>query len=465
MIRRSFHGARGRPRAARYWAWIGAAAALVWPTYSGAQSAPAGATPDSAIALTSPDTELAPTSAVPWNPARPVPERQPWEAVLDAPLTVASIPVRLVGAALRAGMLRAQEDQWVAHVKAVMLFDPPWGLGLRPADLGDRTGFGGGVVFSPPIAKDWLHAELLGSTLRYGRARVALGPPELLASYRHDWRPQEAFFRAGDGRPLGRCSNYSTRARRAELRMHVRDGSRLRREMSTWFGERRVVMRRGRDRGRPSLEDVFPQLAAGAFDVDQDHVVTGGRLALDTRAGHPHWSRGWQAAAQWERYGAPRSGAGVLFPGRAESPGFTRLTLQAQAGTSFHRDPRTLRFAARVVDTHAFDPSRPPALFDLPGLGGSEGLAGFEPGRFHGPDLVLARVAYVFPLAEHSELLMSSELGGVFDDVWRGARLDRMEGSHGISFRVRSQDAPLAAVGVHWSREQVRFGFSLGGVE
>jgi len=408
---------------------------------------------------------LAPTSAAPWNPPRPALAHEPWEAALNAPLALASLPVRLVGAGLGSGMLVVQESRWVPRIQVLLSLSPPWGIGLRPADLGERTGTAGAVTFEPDPGRSWLRASLEGSTLRYGRGHVELGPRWLYAAYTHDWRPQEPFFGAGMEARRADASNYSLRRRRAEARLRLRGGSALRGELESWVGERRTVVRRGRESGRPSLEEVFPELAAASFDEPQDHAIAGARLTLDARAGRPHWSHGWRLAGQAEYFGHPLAGRGVLFAGEAASPAFGRTTLEGEAGFSFMRDPRTVRIAARVVDSHAARGVEPPGLHDLVVLGGAEGLSGFEPGRFHGMDLALARLSYIFPLAQTAELELSGELGGVYANVWRGARLDRAEASYGVSYRLRTERAPVVAVGLDFSREATRFRFSLGGVE
>lgn len=430
-----------------------------------AQSAPEASAPASLAAAADSSGGLAPTSAAPWNPPRAARAQEPWEMALNAPLTLASLPIRLLGAGLNSGLLVVQENNWVPRVQVMLSLSPPWGIGLRPANLGERTGLAGAVTFEPDSERSWLRASLEGSTLRYGRGHVELGPRWLFAAYTHDWRPQEPFF--GDGMDASRedASNFSLRRRRAEARLRLRGGSAVRGAFESWVGERRTVVRRGRESGRPSLEEMFPQLAAATFDVPQDHAVAGARLSLDTRAGRPHWSHGWRLAGQSEHFGHPLAGRGFLFPGDAASPAFSRTTLEGEAGVSFMRDPRTVRLSARVVDTHAADGSQAPVLNDLAVLGGAEGLSGFEPGRFHGMDLAIARLSYIFPLAQTAELELSGELGGVFGNVWRDARLDRAETSYGVAYRLRTERAPLVAVGVAFSREAARLRFSLGGVE
>jgi hypothetical protein len=317
----------------------------------------------------------------------------------------------------------------------------------------------------PAALHGLLRASAEGSTLKYNSGRIEVGPHWLSAGYSHDWRPQDPLFGIGMDAREDDATSYATETRRAEARVRWRRGTTLRREVGAWVGERRVVVRPGRDSRRPSFETRFPGIASGAVDAPQDHVVSGARVALDTRSGRPHWSQGWRLAGQVDWYAHPWSGRGMLFRGGADSPAFTRTTVEGETGFSFMRDPRTLRLGARVVDTHAADASRPPGFIDMQSLGGSAGLYGFEPGRYRGSDLALVRLSYVFPLARHSEFELSTERGGVFEDVWGGARLDQTKASYGVSFRIRTDNAPLGAVGVNWSNEAVRFHFSLGGVE
>ena len=430
-----------------------------------ATAAPASGASVAAEAAVDTSHSLAPTSDIPWNPDEVIPAREPWESVVDAPVTLLSLPFRIVGSALRAGLLRVQQDQLAP--KALRWFElrTETGLALRPSSLGDRTGTGGAVAFEPPFARDLFRASLEGSTLRYGRGHVELGPRSASLGYTHDWRPQEPFFGLGMDAHRDDVSDFSVRARRAEARFEWREDEGLRRALTAWVAERRTVLRRGRDAKRPSLEEVFPALADEQFDLHQDHAIAGARVAFDARSGRPHWTSGGRAAGSVELYGHPLGGRGVLFAGNATSPAFTRVTFEAETGWSFMRDPRSVRISGRLVDTRAADPAEPLALYDLATLGGSAGLAGFEPGRFRGMDAMLARLEYVFPLSEHAELGCSYELGGVFADLWRGARLADMRASQGISLRVRNERRPLLAVGIHWSEESARMGLALGAVE
>ncbi len=97
-------------------------------------------------------------------------------------------------------------------------------------------------------------------------------------------------------------------------------------------------------------------------------------------------------------------------------------------------------------------------------LGASEGLSGFEPGRFRDADLMLGQIAYVAPLARFVEIEGHAESGTVVPHL-ESASLDQFRQSFGVSLRGRSPTSMVGAVGLEWSRETTRLRFSLGGVE
>jgi outer membrane protein assembly factor BamA len=169
-------------------------------------------------------------------------------------------------------------------------------------------------------------------------------------------------------------------------------------------------------------------------------------------------------AAAAERRAGPLRGL-ALRDGRDLGPRFWRFTYEAETGASFGRDPRTVRLAARLVDTEVAAGSPPLDPFDLVTLGGTEGLDGFEPRRFADLDALTLRLAYVYPLIQHLEMELHAEAGGVWRDAQREARLDRLKGSYGVLLRPRTKFAPLGEVGVTWSAEGVRARFGFGGVE
>jgi len=320
------------------------------------------------------------------------------------------------------------------------------------------------VRYAPPQARGWLRGALAGTFRHYHRGVVELGPRWLVASYVHDWRPEESFYGIGADAAEADASDFALQAERVGLRLSLRTGTGWRRELEGWVGERRSVLRSGRASDRPSVEEVFPQLVAGTLDVPQIHRIAGARVALDTRGGQPHWSHGWKLEAQAEDFGHVR-GDGLVFNGESDSPGFRRYTLAGQAGWSFMRDPRTLRLTTRLVDVQPLDPSRPPVLNDLSWLGGGVGLGAFGPGRFHDLDLLVVKLGYIFPLVEYAELEVATEIGAVSGDVWSQTRLDGLERTYSVVLRPRSHSAPLGTIGLSWGREGARMRMSLGAVE
>ncbi len=417
----------------------------------------------SPIAVADSANDLAPTASVPWNPSHAVPNHETWEQVLNAPLTVVSLPIRALEALAETGLLTVQEEHYVPRVHYGLRATARSGIVVGVGGIEDGSGLGGAIRYAPPPLRGWVRGSLAGTFRHYHRGVVEVGPRWLSASYIHDWRPEEAFFGLGMDVDEDDASDFAMQAERIGLRLARNAGTKWRREVEAWVGERRSVLRPGKSSDRPSVEEVFPITAVG-LDVPQVHYLSGARVAIDTRAGRPHWGSGFRLEAQAEDF-ASVDGDGVVFDGQGSSPGFRRFTLSAQAGWSFMRDPRTVRLIGRVVDIEPRDASRPPALNDLSRLGGAAGLGAFEPGRFHDLDLVVMKLAYIFPVLEYAEIEVATDVGGVFSDVWSVSRIDQLEQTYSVILRPRSHRAPLGAIGVSWGREGARMRLSLGGVE
>ena len=134
-------------------------------------------------------------------------------------------------------------------------------------------------------------------------------------------------------------------------------------------------------------------------------------------------------------------------------------------GFSFMRDPRSIRLSLRAAHQDVAHRTGAMRLYDLSGLGGARGLYGFEPGRFKDLDMVVGQVTYLFPLAQHFEFDVHTELGNVYRDVFVSPTWSSLRPSYGVNLRPRTDSTPLGFVGVDWSNEGVRFRFSIGGVE
>jgi hypothetical protein len=308
------------------------------------------------------------------------------------------------------------------------------------------------------------------ATLRhYHDTRITLAGPLGATEYQNQWRPQDRFFGVGMGTSEGDRTDYATHIEELHSSVgyswNTREGTGdPRTAVSAWFGRRDLATSRGREPGERSIQQVFPDEVAGTFDREVRHVVYGLRFVSDWRQGGPHWSKGWRILFDTRRYDRP---SGWLSLGTASRPGaqFTRTTLELETGRSFMRDPRTLRWMGRIVDVGITSGADRMAVADLPSLGGREGLAGFEPGRFHDRDQVLTRVSYLFPLVRRLEIDLHVESGGVFSDLWRTSRLDRFQSSFGFALRGRGDAHPLGAIGLEFSRETTRLRYTLGNPE
>jgi hypothetical protein len=329
-----------------------------------------------------------------------------------------------------------------------------------------------------------LVGEVSGSTANYNRERIAafLGP--LRAVFSSEWRPQDPFFGLGMDSDEADESTYASRAQsvrvsvvlphvpqpRAAMRMIdgvlVHPGMAAtapgRSQVAVWAGPEQTFITRGRA-AEPSFEEVFPAVATVSLDRRVERFVYGARLTRDMRFGLPRWTRGWRASIEGERHDRSIEPL-ALKDAHSDARTFTRFTYQAEGGISAGTDPRTVRLLVRVVDQTLDDGGGAFVIPDHVSLGGSQGLAGFEAGRFHDLDLVLGRLSYIFPLGKNLEFDWHVEAGGVFASL-DAVRADRLETSYGGLLRVRTDFAVLGALGVEWSREAVRLRFSLGGVE
>jgi len=426
---------------------------------------------------------LAPTSDPPWRPERPVPSARGWETAVRAPGRIVGLPFSLLGVGMKASLVYVDEHDLVPKVVAALTLATFQGLYVTPASLGDRTGWGAEAGVHPPILRN-VSATFSGSTEGYNRTQAGIDLAQGGLDYRYDWRPSDTFFGIGRDARKQDESNFASQSERVTLTLrypfwhkspHVRELLEdpaistethvpPRWQIEAWAGPRDLVTLDGRDHlaTRPPVSERFPTLEA-EFGTHVEHFIYGARASYDTRSGRPHWWKGWRVATRAERFDEPLRAFALH---RADTPTvpFTRWVHEAETGVSFWRDPRTLRFYARVEDLTGLGSPGVFMLSDYSTLGGQAGLHGFEPGRFRDADLVLGRVTYIFPVARYLEGDVHTELGDVLPTL-EDARLDRLRNSYGAALRVRSFFVPLAAFGMDWSREKVRFRFAIGGVE
>ena len=418
---------------------------------------------DSLAAHPTASDDLSASTAPPWVPDRPVAASRPWETALTLPGRIVTLPLSAVGIASKHTMIAIEDAAFIPKLLFVIAAIPQAGLTLTPASLGERTGFGVSVGLDVPGLKRHLSLQYDGSTQNYNRTRVGAryGPARL--DYAYEWRPQDRFYGQGLGASLDDTTTFATQTQgvRLGLARQVERPDRWRLDLEGWAGPREQITRRGREEETPSIEDRFAEFQP-FMNRRFEHLTYGARVGFDTRRGVPRWSRGYRLAVEVERFDKPVEWLALRTTSVPYT--FTRRVYEAEGGLSFWRDPRTFRLAVRVVDQ---DPDAAGTLlpYDLAALGGGNGLAGFDPGRFHDVDAVVGKLSYLFPLMTRLEMDLHAEAGGVYGDVWDTETAGPLEVSYGIALRPRMDSAVLGAIGVDWSHESVRIRFSIGGVE
>jgi hypothetical protein len=294
----------------------------------------------------------------------------------------------------------------------------------------------------------------------------AFGKP-MAFEYEYEWRPQEGFYGLGMDSPEGARSNYAVQFEHARATMQfgwnrVRETHVPRAVMTLWAGPRVMVTRTGREDGIASFEQNFPELEATRLDRYVEHLTYGVRVSTDWRQGQPHWTHGWRVLVESERFDKPFGAVAWRNPDGGGAQ-FTRTKVEYESGFSFMREPRTLRFLGRVVDVGISAGADRMEFQDLSHLGGNEGLAGFKAGRFHDVDQLLARVTYIFPLVQKIEMALSTDVGGVYPNVWRSPTFDGLAHSYAVFVRPRGASRVFGAFGVAWSSENVMLRWKLGG--
>jgi len=230
-----------------------------------------------------------------------------------------------------------------------------------------------------------------------------------------------------------------------------------RERFQAWIGPRWSRTTQGYGSDERSIAEVFPGFVARTLDREIEHLTYGARLELDHRRGIPHWSAGWRLAAGVERFDRPF----VASPGRTGAQ-FNRYNYLAEAATSFFRDPRTVRLTLTVTGNERGSNVERFLVSDLARAGGSSGLAGFEPHRFHDFDALNLRAAYVFPLSQHLEFDVHGDAGGTFPDLQADLKPNRLRQSAGFALRGRTATSVVATIGFDVSDEAARFVFSMG---
>lgn len=443
--------ARGRASRVRC-AFLFAALLLLAPARASfAATAPADSASDS----------LEPTALPPWNPPHPIGASEPWEAIVRFPGRLVSLPLAALGQATRKGLLAAEQDFYVQRL-LYFFHGVPVPFGVGPAGLGDRTGFGVGAVTRVGSGPVHLQALFDVSTAGYTRTRASLHYKFAMAEYRLDQRPADRFFGLGMDASQDDESRYGLHQESAIVGIDAANPHRgyadPRERFMAWIGPRWSRTTQGYGGDERSVAEVFPGFLGATLDHEIEHLTYGARIAADHRKGAPHWSHGWRASAEAERFDRPLSAS----PSRTGAQ-FTRYRYFAEAAGSFMRDPRTLRLTLDVTDNEVSGGADRFLVSDLARLGGSNGLAGYEPHRFHDLDALNLRAAYVFPLSQHFEFDLHADAGGAFASLQDDFLPNRLRQSAGFALRGRNALSVVAQLGFDIGPEAARFVFSMGG--
>ncbi len=455
---------------------------LVMLVLSCAVARPIAAQPSADSAAAAARSSLAPTSAPPWNPPAAVPRWEPWEAALQFPGRVVSLPLSGLGWMGEQTLGYLEESQLVGKALGFLAVTQLYGAYVAPASLGDRTGTGLELRWIPPFLKDRVLLELSGSTRQYNRERVAVNWGPLRAIYGSEWRSRDLFYGTGIDASIDGKSAYALRTQSIRVALvhphHIaNDALRvaevaavypsllppkhpIRTQFAVWAGPRYEFMTDGRDAKLESFEVLHPAVAAGTLRQAVEHFTWGGRMLFDRRVGSPHWTHGWRLRLDGQRFDRSIEALALKNNSTNAKP-FTQLSAQAEIGTSWGRDPRTVRLLARIMDQTLDDGGGTYLFSDLPWLGGSDYLRGYETGRFRDIDMVAGRASYIFPIGKSLEFDLHADVGGVFPEM-EAARMDRLVNSYGTVLRVRGDRSLIGNVGFEWSREQTRFRFGFG---
>jgi len=429
-------------------------------------------------------SDLGASTAPPWVPPSAVSASEPWESILRFPGRLLSLPFVALGNAAEGSLIYVEDENIVYKGLAVLALQRQLGFAIVPASLGDRTGTGLEARWAPPGFGRRLLAEISASTRQYNRERVALFFGPMRAVYLSEWRSRDPFFGAGMQSLYEDASAYAVRGQAARVILSLPSAGDQRASMqvlegrvlnpaadrddpkqatfSAWAGPRYLRMTHGRDTRFPSIETVHPE-AEDQLNENIEHFVYGVRLTREARYGRPHWTNGWRASVEAERYDTAIE-ALALKDAHTDAQPFTRLTYHLQTGVSFGRDPRTIRLYLTAVDQVLDDHDGTFLTADLRSLGGGGGLWGFEAGRFRDLDSMLGRLSYIYPLGKNLEMDLHLEEGAVMTRL-ADASEGRFRPSFGAALRIRSDFATLGMVAIEVSSEQTRFRFSIGGVE
>ncbi len=324
-------------------------------------------------------------------------------------------------------------------------------FGLAPVITGNEVtgpGFGAREIWEP-----WPNQSIrLGGTVTirgYQRAfaewRIERGAQRLFVESVYQWRPRDDFYGFGNQSLPGQRTSFALRQTWAGVRWELeprsilRFGAALRR---SWF-----QTKAGKSEEIAPPDRVFAGLPGYGEDLTLNNA--GVYAALTPGAGA-------------YSLGATLSGEASYNRGRAaENVRFFSYRGSAEARVPIWFGLSQVALSLSAASLRKTGESGPIPFYLLPHLGGSEGLRGFRPDRFYGPNSLLASLEYRQRLHENFDGVVFFDQGEVTDE-FRKLRLLRGHRGYGVGIRLHSDSRPLMGLFAGRSLEGMYFHFSLG---
>jgi len=328
----------------------------------------------------------------------------------------------------------------------------PMVFGLAPVVTGNEvTGFGLGAR---ELWEPWPNQTIrLGGTITlrgYQRAfadwRFERGAHRLFLESVYQWRPRDDFYGFGNESVLEQRTSFALRQTWAGMRWEVeprpilRLGAALRR---SWFQTKAGT---NDEIAPPDL--IFPSLPGYSENLALNNL--GVYAALTPGLGSYFFGGTLSAEASYNRGG-----------GESESVRFFSYRAFAEGRVPIWFGVNQLALSVSAASVSKTGESGPIPFYLLPRLGGSEGLRGFRPDRFYGPNSLLTTLEYRHRLHENFDGVLFFDQGDVADE-FGNLRLLRGHRGYGAGIRLHSDTRPLMGLFAGRSKEGLYFHFALG---
>lgn len=371
------------------------------------------------------------------------------------PVRLALAPFSFVGSKLERGLYLVEEYKLQNRLQAI-LGNPK----LRPlfGNLGDSTGFGGGVAFSTvgvPTQRSGFVGSFLVTTKKYAEAtggvRVLqdsnIGPItlDLIAGYR--LRPEENFWGSG-AEPGSQRTNFNLHEQSTGALITVRHSSRLRSGTEVKYSSTSIFA--GEDSKYPSTVAAFgtanlPGLMNGA-ELFETSLFT----EYDTRDNSTAPVKGFYLLAKMS------SVDGV----NGSDFSYWHYGVDQRLYVPLGSDRRVLAVRTLLEFNDTRDGSSMP-FFRLARLGGTETLRGYDANRFYGRNAATWNVEYRTDLTGGLGAFAFTDFGQVFD---RRSEFNarNFHATYGGGLQLKSRNSIFLRTYVARSAERTRLMITFG---